>query len=745
MRKLVCASVASLALLSACSEEPVTQTAVDSRGVEIRWTSYGIPHIKAENWEGLGFGLASAVATNTVCVLARELITVRGEQARYFGDSERNINNDAFHKALLHSAKLDEYLNYGSDESKSMDRGFVDGYNHFVSSHQGQFPATCNNQPWVKAIDLNDLARLAIGTGIRYGLGRVTEAIVTAAPGTALAALTPLDLQVDVETIGSNAVAFGRELTDNGRGILLGNPHYPWQGASRFHLAHLTLPGELDVMGVGLIASPRIAIGFSSEIAWSHTVSTALRFTMFRLDLVPGDPMAYSLGDEIRNIEVIDVEVETPSGLVNRTAYMTHLGPVVASDTTPWTDQYVYVMRDVNYENYRGGDQYQAIQQAHNVAELKAALGKYQGAAFVNTIAADSSGGALYADMSAIPNVSAELLERCDAGDGGRIITLNGSDPSCDWQVDPEAAAPGLMPPSQQPSLITEKYVTNSNDSYWLSNPDMRLEGFSPIIGNEQSTRSLRTRAGLNLVEEILNSGEPVNQSMVQGMLFEHRNYGAELLLDDILTVCQLKHNSELTEACDILSNWDRRQDVTSVGAHIYNEFWIAAARGINAHFAVPFDVDDPVHTPRGLTIDSSETQDFIDAALTTAVTRLQEANVSLDAKWGDVQFALRNGEKIGIPGGGGGSGMFSVITARLDAETQGYNPITHGNSYIQAVSWNEDGSPDARAIITYSQSPEPDSDHYADMTRLYSKSQWISLPFTDEQIAAELLRVENF
>ena len=497
-------------------------------------------------------------------------------------------------------------------------------------------------------------------------------------------------------------------------------------------------------MGVGLIASPRIAIGFSSEIAWSHTVSTALRFTMFRLDLVPGDPMVYRLGDEVRHIEAIDVEVETPSGPVNKTAYMTHLGPVVVSDTTPWTDQYVYVMRDVNYENYRGGDQYQAIQQALNVAELKAALGKYQGAAFVNTIAADSSGGALYADMSAIPNVSAELLERCDAGDGGRIITLNGSDPSCDWQVDPEAAAPGLMPPSQQPSLITEKYVTNSNDSYWLSNPDMRLEGFSPIIGNERSTRSLRTRAGLNLVEEILNSGQLVSQTMVQDMLFEHRNYGAELLLDDILMVCQLKPNPELTEACDILSNWDRRQDVTSVGAHIYNEFWIAA-RAINEHFAVPFDVDDPVHTPRGLTIDRSETQDFIDAALTTAVNRLREANVSLDAKWGDVQFALRNGEKIGIPGGGGGSGMFSVITARLDAEKQGYNPITHGNSYIQVVSWNEDGSPDARAIITYSQSPEPDSDHYADMTRLYSKSQWISLPFTDEQIEAELLRVENF
>ncbi len=65
-------------------------------------------------------------------------------------------------------------------------------------------------------------------------------------------------------------------------------------------MAHLTLPGEIDFMGVGLIATPRLAIGFNETIAWSHTVSTALRFTFFRLDLVPGNPMAYLVGDQER-------------------------------------------------------------------------------------------------------------------------------------------------------------------------------------------------------------------------------------------------------------------------------------------------------------------------------------------------------------------------------------------------------------------------------------------------------------
>ena len=711
--------------------------------VDVRWTEHGIPHITAQTWEGLGFGFAHSVAQNGVCVLAKELVTVNGELAKYFGAENGNVNSDAFHRALLNDAKIDEYLAASSADSNAMDSGYARGYNRYIDTHADQLPASCAGAEWVKPIDERDLARLAIGVGIRYGLGRVTDQIATAAPNQAIASLKPIDLSLDVEKIGSNAYAFGSELTDTGRGILLGNPHYPWQGPSRFHMAHLTLPGEIDFMGVGLIATPRLAIGFNETIAWSHTVSTALRFTFFRLDLVPGNPMAYLVGDQERSIEAIEVAVETATGIENRTVYLTHLGPVVAGPSTPWSDQHVYVMRDVNYENYRTGDQYAAMQRSTNVTQLKQALADHQGAAFVNTIAADKAGGALYADMSAIPNVSVDLIARCavDQSAGARITTLNGSDPSCDWQIDDSAAAPGLMPPSQQPSLITTTYAGNSNDSYWLSNPAMRLEGYSPIIGDENAQRTLRTRSGLKFVEEVLSAGEKFDQATVENLLFSHRHYGAELFLDEVLEVCA--DDPTLAEACAVLAYWDRRQTVESRGAHIFNEFF-AETNQLSAHYAVPFNNADPVHTPRGLTIDEAATRDAILAALHVAVDRITDAGIALDARWGDVQFEIRNGEKIGIPGGDGRAGMFSVISARFDGDNGGYTPIVTGNSYIQSVTWNEDGSPSARAILTYSQSPEPDSPYYADQTKIYSQSQWIDMPFTEEEIAAKLVREET-
>src|SRR3546814_2251540 len=57
--------------------------------------------------------------------------------------------------------------------------------------------------------------------------------------------------------VGSNAVALGKDATTDGRGLLLGNPHYPWQGILRFYQFHLTIPGKLDVMGAALPGLPR--------------------------------------------------------------------------------------------------------------------------------------------------------------------------------------------------------------------------------------------------------------------------------------------------------------------------------------------------------------------------------------------------------------------------------------------------------------------------------------------------------
>jgi acyl-homoserine-lactone acylase len=111
-------------------------------------------------------------------------------------------------------------------------------------------------------------------------------------------------------------------------------------------------------------------------------------------------------------------------------------------------------------------------------------------------------------------------------------------------------------------------------------------------------------------------------------------------------------------------------------------------------------------------------------------VDRLVVAGIPMDRPWGQVQFVEKNGERIPIHGGSGAM-MFSVITSNL-VDGKGYANITHGNSYIQAVTWDESDCPDAYAILTYSQSTDPASPHYADATKLYSGGGWIDMPYCE-------------
>lgn len=225
-------------LLTACGTSDTRQDAdsTSSQGysAEIRWTQYGIPHVKADNWKGLGFGFGYAVASNGVCVLAEEYATVKGERSRYFGATDRNIDSDAFYLALLNDDKISDYLAAISKQSRDMDDGYARGYNHYLATHRDSLPARCRNQPWVKPIDARDLVRVTMGFNIRSGFGRVARAIGNAAPNTPqTASQTAALIDLESEAFGSNAIAIGKDLSATGRGLLLGNPHYPWQGGSQ--------------------------------------------------------------------------------------------------------------------------------------------------------------------------------------------------------------------------------------------------------------------------------------------------------------------------------------------------------------------------------------------------------------------------------------------------------------------------------------------------------------------------------
>jgi acyl-homoserine-lactone acylase len=282
--------------------------------------------------------------------------------------------------------------------------------------------------------------------------------------------------------------------------------------------------------------------------------------------------------------------------------------------------------------------------------------------------------------------------------------------------------------------------VGNANDSYWTPNADVRLEGFDRIIGCERCARTPRTRMVYRYVTDRLTGadGRPGRlESPATLARHEHENrvYLGILLRedDDLAEVCDQTGDEE---ACAALAQWDGRSATSSVGYHLVEEF---VRRLPDLAWTVPFDPADPMSTPRDL----NELDPRVVQAMSDAIASLRERGIDLDARWGSLQVAGDRGVPRIPLGGGTGDALGNANALASYAPVRNadaYRAITYGSSHIQAIAFTQGGRLRARTILTYGQADDPTSPWHADQTRLFSRGEWVSFPWTDAQVDRQRL-----
>lgn len=789
--------VLAAAVLAVCAAPACVTTAQaknQNYHAQVYRTAYGIPHIKAQDWGGLGYGFGYAFAQDNACVLARDVVTSNGAQSKYFGvgTGSANLAADVTYKMVNSPARVEAAWNVVDEDTRDLLNGYAAGYNrHLREVGAAGLPADCRNAAWVRAIDGKDVLKVLRKLMVRASTGQFTTALLAAAPPATLAwssvsslepqpalaaagdvdaspvTIAPEDLpDWSPERFGSNALALGSELT-GGAGALLGNPHFPWFGIERFYAVHLTIPGRYDVMGASIYGFPMVNIGFNRHVAWTHTVSTARRFVLRELTLAPGNPRAYVYEGNVVAMtpETVAVEILGAPAAYQHTIWHTQFGPVVVpASIAPWTTTRAYALTDANLENSRAFAMYREIGQSRSVQDIGAALSRHVAMPWVNTIATDAQGHAYYADITVVPNVTnAQLADTQCRGSAvaqglsaARSYTLNGALAKCDPGTDADAPVAGIFGAGNLPSLLRSDYVHNANDSYWLTNPQQPLEGYSRLVGaDERAPQGFRTRVGHDQVNDRLAGsdglpGTGFTRQWLQDVLYSNRHYSADIMLDGVLQLCGSENTlvtvggvtTNVAPACAVLKQWDRRNRLESVGAHVWTVLWgrltgnpasgLPSVSGVL--YEVPFDANDPVNTPRTLNVANANVRTRVMGDLALTVQFFATNGIPLDRPWGQVQFDQRNGQAIPIHGGSGTSGVWNAMTTGALVPNVGYTPIFAGSSYIQAVTFGPSG-PDARAIVTYSQSSDPANPHYADMTRLFSQYGWVKLPYAEGEM----------
>jgi acyl-homoserine-lactone acylase len=803
-------------LLAGCDDDDSPAEPPLTYDVELRRTAMGVPHIKAANAAGIGYGMGYAQADDALCTIADAMLTYRGERSRWFGPDElvsaastidrpRNIDSDFFHRHVLHEAAMAAFSAAQPAEVLEMIAGFADGYNRYLNDLRAAAGTTahaaCLDAAWVTPITAADLQKRAFATNFAAGYAPFLPGIANAQPPQAVAsagaraesrapthlspaqraqigrAFAQVARQVGgTEGVGSNMYGLGEDAT-GGAPILFGNPHWYWRGPDRFYQAQITIPGSLNVSGATFLGMPVILIGFNDNVAWSHTVSTARRFGFFELTLTPGNPTAYqrdgaTVAMTAHEISIGSLRSDGTVETVTRTLYRTDDGPVVdLSPLSPflgWSAGTAFVVRDVNAINHRTFRNWMRWARATSLDEFAAIQREESAIPWVNTVAVGrGSAQAWYADIGAIPNVSAEQVATCTTAIGQAMAAalpqvpfFDGSRSACQWQNDPDSKQPGALGPARMPSLLRSDYVANMNDSHWLTNPAAPLTGFPPIIGpTGTEAQSLRTRLGHLMVQQRLAgtdgyAGNQFNVDVLQRMVLNSRSLGGELFRNEALAmVCGSStipvagdpltgeaytppRNVDVTLACGTLANWDATGNPESRGAHVWDEFWFRAGLLPDAElFAIPFSAADPLNTPRGLQPGAA---DALRQAFGAAVMRVQQSGYAENAVRSDTLFATRDGRAIPLFGGCGSTGYFTIACSDRRIEQGGYtmDGDPNGNSYMQIVSF-AGAAPEAHTFLTFSLSDDPASPRHANYTERYATKRWVRIPYTEEDIAA--------
>jgi acyl-homoserine-lactone acylase len=188
--------------------------------------------------------------------------------------------------------------------------------------------------------------------------------------------------------------------------------------------------------------------------------------------------------------------------------------------------------------------------------------------------------------------------------------------------------------------------------------------------------------------------------------------------------------------SCAVLAAWDGRENPGFKGAVLFRDFWERALALPAGPWSRPFSAADPLGAPSGLDTASPAVQ----KALGDALADLAAAHAPYDVALGRLQFVVRDGQHIPLPGGPGDpDGDFNAIYSDI-AGHPGADP-SMGSSYMQVVTWPSGSRcPAASTLVTYSESASPASPHSADQTRLFSQRKWATGYFCPAQVAAHAL-----
>jgi len=643
--------------MSACAQ--------DSKQTEIKWDTWGVPHISAQNEEDAYYAFGWAQMKAHGDLILQSYAKARGRSAEYFG-GKQNLESDKLINRLNIPNRAQQWYDVQNEDTKKMLINFVAGMNDFYKNNPNQISDK------LKAVfplnHTDPLAQLQVSYHLSVGAF----------------AMQPQASQW--KTAGSNAWAIGPSKSETGNALLLTQPHPPWFPDYLFFEAHL-MSENLNIYGIALVGSPSIAMGFNENLGWALTFNQADTMDLIELEI---EDDKYLIEGSWKPIELTEkiIKVKKKDSISFETIQVkkSDFGYIIEEKNGK-----ALALRLSGFDRPFFMQQFNEMAKAKNLNEFKTATKKLQ-LPLQNIIYADKTGDIFYLYNGIIPKRPEGNLS-----EWSKII------PS----TKPGALVTEYVSYSNLPKFTNPKsgFVANSNNDPWTSTfPYEITPDAFPLYITDKPFKNFdnRSRNSLKMIvnEDKLSFDEIVNlQSSTYAELTDRT-------LPELVEFAETSTDTLLNKAAVVLKKWDKTLDASSKGSVLYVN-WFNSLKKTKV-FEVEFTKEDPLNTPNTLTKEAKR-------LLLKAVEKTKEKYSKLDISWGEVyetNYANKN-----FKGGLGLSevGSFNAGFYRPMSKTK--YTLLGGSAFTSVVEFSDKIK--AKGILSYGNASQKDSPFNGDQLEL--------------------------
>ena len=659
-----------LITLFALSSSQQARAQIDVLNIDIVRDKWGVPHIFGKTDAETAYGLAWATSEDDFRTVQRMLLAVKGKLGEVDGQSGAILDYLAF-IAGVEKVVNESYDTAFSPAYKKILEAYAEGLNAYAQAHGGEvlrkgvFPVTARD------ISKEYVLTNVLLTSVYLDIQKIFT--------------SDIKLYEENYPQGSNALAFNRSRTTDGKTYLAVNSHQPLEGMFSWYEAHICSEEGMNMLGGTFPGGANIFVGTNPLLGWACTLNHPDMDDVYKLDMNPRKSLQYWFDDHWETLEVRKKTVKVKLGPIRlpitKTFYWSKYGTTVESHGN------FYAVRFTSNLDIKSAEQLYHLNKAKSFSEWRNIM-RGNHIPGMNFVYADRSDTIFYVSTAQMPY-------RNPAYNWKKVLPGNTSQTLWPAKFHSFDSIPQLLNPGCG-------YMASTNNSPF----DVAKAGFNINPANYDPTYGFGTEKNNRsiMAHYLVGQYDRLSYDDFKRVKF-NRSFNDSMYdynLDNIMTLMSLNpvKYPELADAIEVIRAWNHQSEPDNKEASLlsfalYNVIDKISAKGNN------------YENNRFLERDYAE-------ALRAAKRHMLQYFGALRVPLGDVQKHVRGNVELPV------GGVPEVLAATISQPyKKGMRRTYVGDSYIQLVRYSKD-SIEIESVNAFGASAKPNSPHYTDQMQMY-------------------------